>query len=203
MENLNKIDPTLLMVDIADMHQKKVNCVIWVRNFSLARDFLKNAFGDIIIVGEYPFLNALGICVDSEDMLKLSSFAWVEYVSSVQQASVFLDKAKKDIEVSKLHSQGILGAGVGVAVLDTGCYPHLDFVLGRHRIRHFVDFVGNRTQVYDDNGHGTFVAGVLAGSGLTSAGRYSGVAPASELIILKALDHGGETQAFTILNAMQ
>lgn len=203
MENLDKIDPTLLAVDVAEMSQRKVNCVIWVRDFWLARDFLKSVFAEGVVVGEYPFLNAFGLCVNSSDMLKLSNFAWVEYVSSVQRASVFLDKAKKDIEIEELHRQGIFGAGVSVAILDTGCYPHLDFMLGRQRIRHFVDFVGTQKQVYDDNGHGTFVAGVLAGSGLTKGGKYAGVAPASELVILKALDHSGETQAFTILNAMQ
>ena len=47
------------------------------------------------------------------------------------------------------------GKGVGVAVLDTGIFPHMDF---RNRIHAFADFVAYKSIPYDDNGHGTHVA---------------------------------------------
>ena len=64
----------------------------------------------------------------------------------------------------------------------------------RPRIRKFVDFVNGRTQPYDDFGHGTHVAGILAGSGAASArleDPYLGMAPEVDLVVLKVLDGSG------------
>ena len=52
------------------------------------------------------------------------------------------------------------GKGIGVAVLDTGIFPHIDF---GSRIRAFCDFTKGKTGPYDDNGHGTHVSGILEG----------------------------------------
>ena len=61
-----------------------------------------------------------------------------------------------------------LGKGVTAAVLDTGLAPHPDF---RGRVRVFLDLTKGKKQLrqpYDDSGHGTHVAGILAGDGLLS-----------------------------------
>ena len=80
------------------------------------------------------------------------------------------------------------GKGIGVAILDTGIYPHIDF---DSRICAFVDFILNKKMAYDDNGHGTCVAGILAGSGAASMGKYKGAAPGCHLVALKVLDRFG------------
>ena len=51
--------------------------------------------------------------------------------------------------------------------------------------------------------HGTFVAGIIGGSGIVSNFKYRGVAYGCNIISLKALNESGETGAFTILDAMQ
>jgi len=43
---------------------------------------------------------------------------------------------------------------IGVAILDTGIYRHIDF---ENRIIAFVDFVNGQMMPYDDNGHGSHV----------------------------------------------
>ena len=80
------------------------------------------------------------------------------------------------------------GKGIGVVLLDTGIYPHMDF---GDRIYVFADFISYRTFPYDDNGHGTCVAGILGGSGEASMGKYKGIAPGCSLISLKVLDRFG------------
>ena len=80
------------------------------------------------------------------------------------------------------------GKGIGVAVLDTGIFPHIDF---GSRISVFRDFTGVRRSPYDDNGHGTHVSGILAGDGTASGGKYKGAAPGCSIAALKVLDRFG------------
>lgn len=200
--NYSKIDSALLS-SVYVLDNQNIKCVIWVKDFNFAKEKCELLFGKESILGEYPFLNALGLEIKQKELCFLSEFSWVSFVSSVQKASVLLDKTRKLIEVDKLFKQGIYGQNVTVAVIDTGCYSHLDFLFAKNRIKLFKDFINNKNVMYDDNGHGTFVSGVLASSGISNYKKYCGIAPFCDLVILKALDKNGETQVFTILDAMQ
>jgi serine protease AprX len=88
------------------------------------------------------------------------------------------------------ESLGLDGAGVGIALIDSGVSPwHDDLDVGR--IVHFADFIDSQPALYDDYGHGTHVAGIIAGNGRDSDGQRRGIAPGADLIVLKALDAGG------------
>jgi serine protease AprX len=95
---------------------------------------------------------------------------------------------------------GFTGAGVGVAVIDSGITNwHNDlasrtptmYPYGDQRVMAFVDFVNGLSAPYDDEGHGTHVAGIVAGNGHDSLGRHAGVAPDARLVALKVLDANG------------
>lgn len=91
------------------------------------------------------------------------------------------------------------GRGITAAILDTGIYgKHQDF---RNRIRVFCDFISYRTQPYDDNGHGTHVAGILCGDGTASHGQYRGIAPGCNIASLKVLDRLGNGNRENVLRA--
>src|SRR5213078_3986150 len=66
-------------------------------------------------------------------------------------------------------------------------YPY-----GNQRVAKFVDFVNGRTLPYDDNGHGSHVAGTIAGNGSDSGGLKAGLAPTASLVSLKVLDANGQ-----------
>ena len=93
----------------------------------------------------------------------------------------------------------LTGKNIGVAILDTGIYPHIDFDC---RIRAFLDMVHGRTLPYDDNGHGTHVAGILAGSGAALNGKYKGVAPGCDIIAVKVLDESGNGNKEQVIEAL-
>lgn len=94
----------------------------------------------------------------------------------------------------------LTGKGVGVAVIDTGIFPHADF---GNRIITFCDMVHGRTQPYDDNGHGTHIAGILGGSGAASQGQCRGMAPECNFIGIKVLDRQGSGNKEQVLEAFQ
>lgn len=89
---------------------------------------------------------------------------------------------------------------IGVAVLDTGITPHIDF---DNRIVAFKDCISNRASAYDDNGHGTHIAGIIAGSGRDSNGRIRGVAPRANLIAVKILNKNGSGSSLDARAGMQ
>lgn len=91
------------------------------------------------------------------------------------------------------------GAGVTVAVLDTGLGDHPDLY---GRLACFHDFVGRGNEAYDDNGHGTHVCGILCGNGSLSGGRYRGMAPGVSLVVGKVLDEKGDGEAEAMLEGM-
>ena len=81
---------------------------------------------------------------------------------------------------------GYNGAGIGVAVIDSGIndsHPDLWNSTETHsRVVYHQDFTGTATSnssggKYDLYGHGTHVAGIIGGNGYLSGGNYVGVAP--------------------------
>jgi len=89
------------------------------------------------------------------------------------------------------------GAGMTIAVVDTGVADSPDL---EGRLTH-VDVTGTGTG--DDYGHGTFVAGVAAGSGAASDGRYAGVAPGATVLDVRVADAAGGTDLLTVLKGLQ
>jgi len=96
---------------------------------------------------------------------------------------------------------GLDGSGVGIAVIDSGVAPWHDD-LGTGRVARFVDFVGFQPAPYDDYGHGTHVAGILAGSGYDSGGRRRGIAPGATLLVEKVLDGAGQGYISNVIAAI-
>ncbi|MCA2220874.1 S8 family serine peptidase [Nonomuraea aurantiaca] len=90
-----------------------------------------------------------------------------------------LDVSVKQIGAPAAWERGYTGAGVKVAVLDTGVdATHPDLV---DRVSAQADFTGS-SDATDRNGHGTHIASTIAGSGSASGGTYKGVAPAVSIL---------------------
>jgi serine protease AprX len=116
------------------------------------------------------------------------------------------------IGTSSAWNSGYTGAGVGVAVIDSGIndnHPDLWNSAETHsRVVYHQDFTGTPTTnssgaQYDLYGHGTHVAGIIGGNGYLSGGQYEGVAPGVSLIDLRALDENGAGTDSTVIAAIQ
>jgi serine protease AprX len=136
----------------------------------------------------------------------------IESVTIDHPIAVMDDLTNSATGVSSAWNAGFTGAGVGVAVIDSGindAHPDLwDSTHTTSRVLYHQDFTGTATTnsngaKYDLYGHGTHVAGIIAGNGYLSGGHYSGVAPEANLIDLRALDANGAGTDSTVIAAIQ
>ena len=111
-----------------------------------------------------------------------------------------MNRVREQIGLSERIAASVTGAGVTAAVLDSGVSMHPDL---KGRIVEFRDFVSQRNEPYDNNGHGTHICGILCGSGVLSAGRYRGIAPGMKLVVGKVLNNAGKGQVEVLIRAIQ
>lgn len=111
-----------------------------------------------------------------------------------------MHRVRKQIGLTDRLMNSCGEVGITVAVLDTGIGYHPDF--GR-RILNFRDFLYGRFASYDDSGHGTHVAGCIAGDGFASNGKHKGMAPHSRLLIGKVLDSQGDGNIEEMINGIE
>jgi serine protease AprX len=91
------------------------------------------------------------------------------------------------------------GTGVTVAMVDTGVADVPDLAA---RVTERVDFTSERDGL-DRFGHGTHMAGLIAGDGTASAGAHTGVAPGASLVSVKVAGADGSTDVSTVLAGLQ
>lgn len=112
-----------------------------------------------------------------------------------------MNRVKKLVCANDVYKRGYTGRNVRIALLDTGVYAgHPDL---KNRVICFKDFVNHKTFPYDDNGHGTHIAGIMCANGRVSERRISGMAPGAELIVLKVLDEKGNGRTDDVLRAIE
>lgn len=94
---------------------------------------------------------------------------------------------------------GIDGQGVRVALIDTGVADVPDL---HGRVVARVDFTEDRDGL-DTFGHGTHMAGLIAGAGTASGGQWVGAAPGAEIISLKTASWNGATDTSSVIAALR
>ncbi|NMO51471.1 S8 family serine peptidase [Actinoplanes sp. TBRC 11911] len=126
---------------------------------------------------------------------------WLDAVGHVTGA-----EGVQQIGAPAAWQAGLTGAGVTVAVLDTGIDTTHPDLAGK--VDDQVDFTPvadggapTRDDIHDVSGHGTVVASVIAGTGAASGGRYRGVAPDARLISGKVGD--GDIMESSLIAAME
>ncbi|MFQ6723907.1 MAG: S8 family peptidase [Clostridia bacterium] len=192
---INKIHPELLS-QVNTLSSSSVDCFLYAYNYRALKSILDT--NNINYVA-YPFMNCFFVRLNKNYITKFAQYDSVSYITKSACVFTLIDRAKQFIGLKSIcHTPPPT-----IAFIDTGIAPHLDFCLPLPRIIHFKDLINNRTCPYDDNGHGTFISGVCAGSGICSKLKYSGIIPNANIVMIKALDNNGETNSKIILDAMQ
>jgi serine protease AprX len=119
----------------------------------------------------------------------------------------------KTLDVTPAWQHGVTGAGVGVAVIDTGidgAVPDFQSSNGQgSRVVETAVTNPNAQTAGDSYGHGTDVAGIIAGNGLNRAssdplyGQYIGVAPHADLVSIKVSDESGNATVLNVIYGLQ
>ncbi len=105
------------------------------------------------------------------------------------------------IKADRLWEKGIDGRGVKVAVIDSGIDKNHPDLVGK--VVAEKNFLSDEITADDLLGHGTMVAGIIAGTGAASGGEYRGIAPGADLISVKVIDGQGDGKVSDIIAGIE
>jgi serine protease AprX len=165
-------------------------------------------------VTRLPIVDGVAAFLTPEEIRRLGSADFVADIVADNPIYGFSDQSSMSVtnltiglgQLEPWDAGGPSGAGVTVAILDSGIATNTD--LAQSRIVGWKDFVNEEPLPYDDAGHGTFVAGLIAGDGTGSLpledGGYAefqfrGVAPEANLVGIKVLDESGQGRASALV----
>ena len=212
----SKVDPSVTTVLDATGGDEAVPVIVYTEPG--AADVVDAAVPVGVETTELSDFDAVAAYLQSDEIDALAASASVDLIVADNPVYGFdyassLDITNLAIGLDRVKSPadgGPTGAGVGVAVVDSGVATTSPDLKGS-RIIAWKDFVNNKALPYDDAGHGTFVAGLIAGDGTASLpldqGGYAkfqlrGVAPAADIIGLKVLDATGQGRASAVMAAV-
>lgn len=145
---------------------------------------------------DMPLIHSFATDVNEDALRKLLQNKGVVKIWYDREVRAILDVASPTVGADYLWDGNLTGKGIGIAVLDTGIYNHPNL---NGRIVGFADLINNRQNTYDDNGHGTHVAGCAAAAG----GKYRGPAPEANVVGVKVLNKTGSGSLSTVIQGIQ
>jgi len=162
-----------------------------------------------VVKDVFTLINAVAGTMAAGNVVALSNQPNVTYISLDRPLGATLDYSTAGVNAPVAWSSGWDGTGVGVAIIDSGIYSHPDLLsaqTGQSRVVYRKSFIGGVQN--DDYGHGTHVAGIVAGSGATSnvpgtAHVLRGMAPNANLLDLRVLDQNGSSHDSTVIAALE
>lgn len=174
------------------------------------------AVGDILNLGgkllsQIPIVNGVVALLDGNAIVTLSNQSDVVYISKDRNIGPYLNNATGAVNASAAWKSGYTGAGIGVALIDSGVNSHPDLfttgLLPFSRVVYNQNFVAGSSSAADQYGHGTHIAGLIAGDGQSSQGyiyskTFTGLAPKANIINLRVLDGNGASTDSVVISAI-
>ncbi|MCY7296156.1 S8 family serine peptidase [Alteromonas sp. a30] len=156
----------------------------------------------------HRLVNTLVVEASEDNIEKIKAISGVKAVYEDRKVQAFLDESVPSIGANRVwrmkdsSGRNITGEGIRVAILDTGVdYTHaaLGRCLGVNcKVMGGYDFVSDDDDPYDENGHGTHVASIVA-----SSSWVSGVAPDAKIYAYRVLDENADGFVSTIIQGIE
>ncbi|MGZ4789539.1 MAG: S8 family peptidase [Terriglobales bacterium] len=162
-----------------------------------------------------PVVNGVLATVDGSGIQSLSNDSNVVYISRDRSLGLMADTGTAAVNAPVAWKSNYTGSGIGVALIDSGVNAHPDFagpaflgLLPSSRVVYNRSFLPSSPTSADQYGHGTHIAGLIAGNGASSTGsQYSrmvkGIAPAASIVNLRVLDENGQGTDSAVIAAIQ
>src|SRR5438445_12820327 len=106
------------------------------------------------------------------------------------------------VKAHRVWELGIAGRGVTVAILDSGVAAYADLIEPENRILASVNFADQRL-ASDPGGHGTHIAGIIAGNGSRSGGEFVGIAPQANVVDVRVLGSTGSGRISSVIRGIE
>ncbi len=192
-------------------HGQTVRVIVQYKQVPTAAHYAKMQSRGGLLHAKLHMIKGAAFTIPVSALPALEADPEIASVSIDHPMNVADDLTNDAIGAPSVWSAGYNGAGVTVAVIDSGIndnHPDLQGPNGTSRVVYHQDFTGTPTSnssgaQYDLYGHGTHVAGIIAGNGSLSGGNYAGVAPGATLVDLRALDQNGSGTDSTVIAAIQ
>ncbi len=166
-----------------------------------------------------PVVGSIAARVPSRNLARLAALPFVERLSA--DAAVWkcdqFTVASSEADTAWKSPYNVSGSGVTVAIVDSGIHSVPDVnstgllntgLLSSNRILSNISFVAGDNRTDDTCGHGTHVAGIVAGNGMSSSGltcyrTFYGIAPQTNLVNVRVLNGTGEGTVSQVIAGIQ
>src|SRR5580704_4564367 len=194
--------------------QPWVNVIVQYRVPPSQKHFAKVAAKGGTLQQNLPLINGAAFTVKGNALAALAKDSNVAYISldrTVWATATVTDLYDQAVLAPYAWSRNFTGRGIGVAVIDSGITASRDFTLANgtgSRIVYNQNFASGPNTAADLYGHGTHVAGILAGNGMNSRGvnfrkTFMGIADNASLINLRVLDQNGVGRDSAVIAAIE
>ena len=188
----------LVFAPVFSYHAPDVNAIVAFSDGNYSPELIQQLGGDVLsessalgmVHATFPLNSyALLSANPSVEFVESDRYFMVATTSDSSESAEYADSwGISTIGAEAAHSSHLTGRGIKIAVLDTGVdYTHPDL---SPNYRDGYDFVNDDSDPMDDNGHGTHVAGIIAGA--KNGAGILGVAPEAEIYALKVSDNRGK-----------
>jgi serine protease AprX len=163
------------------------------------------------LLGDLPLVNGVVALLDGNSIVSLSNNSSVAYISADRPLGSLSNDAAVAINASAAWQSHYTGSGIGIALIDSGVNGHRDLnttgLLSLPRVVYNQSFVPGNSSSADAYGHGTHIAGLIAGNGVSSTGQmysktFKGIAPDARIVNLRVLDSNGGATDSTVISAI-